>query len=290
MSYRLRLPLNFDTQGDELNLLCVYSILHIYSQNISAVEQELKDQFDNIIVSGVLSAHIGGEKWSAGYLRSLGKKHLSSLFRIPLNVVESIPIPNLPAVSREVSHPSPFAPLLGEIETLLNNVGKELQKAEKVDFAQLLGFLSSSSKTAEIVEFQSFEQFHSLISTTLPSLCDPERSDYRIHLLADILNSKYPDKFPFHGELFYPQPQTVTFLRNARLVTSDLGTEPSPHDVFALISSLRDIVVDNFKQEKAASSLVDEKEKKALSALSEEQIDNYSITKCLDYLAYHSSK
>lgn len=59
---------------------------------------------------------------------------------IPTVEWKTVELPSLPGIKREVSTPAPTAPYVAEMESILNNAGKELQQAGKKDFADLVCF------------------------------------------------------------------------------------------------------------------------------------------------------
>lgn len=94
--------------------------------------------YEDFIISGIMRAHLSGEKWTGGYLRSLSKRHLTSLFHINTIQWHTVELPSLPGIKRDVSTPAPTAEYVSELETVLNNAGKQLQAANKRDFAELV--------------------------------------------------------------------------------------------------------------------------------------------------------
>ena len=87
-----------------------------------------------------MRAHLSGENWTAGYLRSLSKKHITSLFCINTIEWKTIELPSLPGIKRDFSVPAATAAYVAELEKVLNTAGKQLQQIQKKDFAALVPF------------------------------------------------------------------------------------------------------------------------------------------------------
>ena len=98
----------------------------------------LGQSYDEFIISGLMRAHLSGEKWTGGYLRSLNKRHITAIFCINTIQWNTVELESLPGIKREVSTAAPTAPYVFELENVLNIAGKQLQQIGKRDFAELV--------------------------------------------------------------------------------------------------------------------------------------------------------
>ncbi|KAA6384019.1 MAG: hypothetical protein EZS28_020453 [Streblomastix strix] len=206
---RLQLPLRFESERDELNILAVYSLLQPTNIDIGGIEEEFDENINNIMISGLIKAHLQSQMWNSQSMQKITNRDICDLFNLKEYQMQTKEIEEFPGEFEERRIQTNQFYLTQSIRKKLFDAGIELKKEGKVDFMDLF--------TSILAEGGIFEQ---QLAKKIPSFVDlyeDEQSEEnqenkkdelknaeidaimlpRVFLVMDLIQHRFPHIFNF---------------------------------------------------------------------------------------------